>query len=259
MGKSRRRRQYDQPAGFWAQELGGAPYWFIAASLAVLVGIVGVVALNPQTPPTAASTPRPVPTFTHAARTPIPDVTIDLTVIGDSFTGGSSQDSGDGYRWRDLIAENGYTVHSLHEGGTGYVITRETGEGASNFVTRVESVAEGTQHLVFFGSVNDAVAGYDAVYSAATEAFGAAADRALDILVIGPASPVWPVASEMISARDAVRDAASDAGLDFIDPIEAGWFSENPDLIGPDGTHPNDAGHVYLAQMLTDVLDERHR
>jgi len=39
-------------------------------------------------------------------------------------------------------------------------------------------------------------------------------------------------------------------GAAFVDPIAEGWFVGRPDLIGADGVHPTDAGHLYMAERI---------
>ena len=54
--------------------------------------------------------------------------------------------------------------------------------------------------------------------------------------------------------RDILSGQANDAGATFIDPISEGWFVGRPDLIGPDGVHPNDAGHAYMAEKIAPLI-----
>jgi lysophospholipase L1-like esterase len=54
--------------------------------------------------------------------------------------------------------------------------------------------------------------------------------------------------------RDTLNSQADWAGATFIDPIREGWFVGRPDLIGPDGVHPNDAGHAYMAEKIAPLI-----
>lgn len=181
-----------------------------------------------------------------------------IAVIGDSFTTGSPMDSGPSALWPALLSDD-FTVTAYAWSGTGYAATWVSPDGPSNFVTRVEQMPdERIDNLVFFGSINDGLLGYDATLAAADEAFVNAQAKWPDatILVVGPASPIWPVPESYLEARDATRDAARAAGLTFVDPIDAGWFEGMPDLIGVDGIHPNDRGHAYLADQMRRVLEQ---
>lgn len=181
-----------------------------------------------------------------------------IAVIGDSFTTGSPMDSGPSALWPALLSDV-FTVTAYAWSGTGYAATWVSPDGPSNFVTRVEQMPdERIDNLVFFGSINDGLLGYDATLAAADEAFVNAQAKWPDatILVVGPASPIWPVPESYLEARDATQDAARAAGLTFVDPIDAGWFEGMPDLIGVDGIHPNDRGHAYLADQMRRVLEQ---
>ncbi|MCR2784967.1 SGNH/GDSL hydrolase family protein [Microbacterium sp. zg.B96] len=231
------------------------PLWGLVGVAALVIALGGWVAVNYQPPPSlATSAPRPYPTFDFGREA---DQLPAVAAIGDSFTGGSGMDSGEGARWPALLREE-FTITTYHEGGTGYARTRETPDGSSNFTTRVDALPVDTRNLVFFGSVNDSGAGYLAVRAAARTAFQAAQDRApgVRILVIGPASPAWPVTPDMYEARDGVRDAAVEMGLPFVDPIDSGWFSGHPEFIGEDGTHPNDLGHAFLSDRISAAFAE---
>ena len=181
-----------------------------------------------------------------------------IAVIGDSFTTGSPMDSGPPALWPALLSDD-FAVTAYAWSGTGYAATWVSPEGPSNFVTRVEQMPdEGIDSLVFFGSINDGLFGYDATREGADAAFVKARAKwpNATILVVGPASPIWPVPDSYLEARDATQDAARAGGLTFIDPIDAGWFDGMPDLIGVDGIHPNDQGHAYLADQMRGVLEQ---
>ncbi|MCJ1709216.1 SGNH/GDSL hydrolase family protein [Microbacterium sp. VKM Ac-2923] len=232
----------------------GSHVWKIAGVVvlaAVTLSFAGFALVQRQAPvsPTALYTPPP-------AGEVAPVEVTDVAVVGDSFTGGSGMDSGAPARWPANLS--GFSVTTYHEGGTGYAATLDSADGPSNFMTRVEQMpADGVDNLVFFGSINDGRLGYQATYDAAAATYAAAQIKWPDarILVIGPASPKWPVPAEFTTSRDAVRDAASSAGVAFFDPIDARWFEGSPELIGSDGTHPTDAGHAYLAQQMEAVLE----
>ena len=182
-----------------------------------------------------------------------------IAVIGDSYTTGSPVDSGPSALWPALLPADDFTVTAYAWSGTGYAATWATPDGPSNFVTRVEQMPDtGIDNLVFFGSINDGLFGYDDTRAGADAAFADAQAKWPDatILVVGPASPVWPVPESYLGARDATRDAAQAAGLTFVDPIDAGWFEDMPDLIGVDGIHPNDRGHAYLADRMRGVFEQ---
>ena len=74
------------------------------------------------------------------------------------------------------------------------------------------------------------------------------------LLVIGPpwTDPIRRWMSSMFATSSAVRPTTP--GATFVDPISEGWFVGRPDLIGPDGIHPNDAGHAYMAEKIAPLI-----
>ena len=233
--------------------------WAIAlvTVLAATVFVLSALALAPKSPP--APVAQHTGGFDFSTSSPEAPPKVSVSVVGDSYTGGSEMDSGDGHRWRDILNADGvYQVTSHHLGGTGYVWTRDVGDGPSNFVTRASEIEPDADVVMLFGSINDNAASYEEVRQAASEAFAAArsVNPNATYVVVGPASPEWPVPEGILNARDAVRDAAATEGLTFFDPIDDGWFETNPEYIGEDGTHPDDAGHAYLAENLKEILDQ---
>lgn len=241
-----------QPYGpWWKQSTGGVAHWLLMVIVgALVVGGCVVVANLPGRPPTASSTPAPVPTY-GSTSAPF----IDVTVVGDSYTAGSAMNQGDEW-WALVDSQNGIAVERYAVGGTGYASTREMDYGPSNFLTRLERMPNNVANLMFFGSINDGRLGYQATYDAAAATYTAAKAKWPEarLLAVGPASPTWPTPTAYTTSRDAVRDAAAASGVAFFDPIEARWFADAPELIGDDGIHPTDAGHEYLAARLGDVL-----
>jgi len=58
----------------------------------------------------------------------------------------------------------------------------------------------------------------------------------------------------VLALRDSLHDQARAMGAVFVDPLAEGWFVGRPDLIGPDGVHPTDAGHAYLAEKIAPLI-----
>jgi hypothetical protein len=110
--------------------------------------------------------------------------------------------------------------------------------------------------VVFFGSRNDE--GVDPMQMAgmAHDTFDLARRIAPSskLLVIGPPWPTADPPFDVLYVRDTLSGQAHNAGATFIDPISEGWFVGRPDLIGPDGVHPNDAGHAYMAEKIAPLI-----
>jgi len=69
--------------------------------------------------------------------------------------------------------------------------------------------------------------------------------------VIGPPWVNGNPPGYIVTDRDAVNAAAHAAGVGFVDPLAEGWFTgDAAAFIGPDGIHPTDQGHRYLADLI---------
>jgi len=110
--------------------------------------------------------------------------------------------------------------------------------------------------VVFFGSRNDQGVDPQLLAGKARDTFDLARVLAPSarFLVIGPPWPTADVPEPMLVIRDVLNAAARAAGAAFVDPIGDRWFVDRPDLIGPDGVHPNDAGHQYLADQIAPLI-----
>ena len=207
-----------------------------------------------------APVPPPVAMPTKVTPPPKPVVTHHILVIGDSLTEGSGEGGG-GYTgwparvWPSLTSSVGIVLPILSgEGGSGYV---HPGNSGSVFGERAASLASPEDELVvFFGSSNDSVASPSALASAARDTFAKtkAAAPAAKLLVIGPVALSPSPPAEIARIPGILRDEAQAVGAVFVDPIAEGWLATNPELIGSDGVHPNDAGHQYLAERIGPLI-----
>lgn len=177
-----------------------------------------------------------------------------LTVIGDSYSSGQPGIGGIGPRgWPAIVATRlGGDLQNWAVGGTGYV----NGAGGHTFPIRAQITSPESQTVIVFGSLNDQAFSPAAVGTAAAATYQRVRDRAPDarLLVIGPQYPNAQRPADLLAVRDAVRTAATNAGADFVDPLAEGWFDNRPDLIGSDGWHPTDLGHIYLADRISEHL-----
>jgi hypothetical protein len=142
--------------------------------------------------------------------------------------------------------------------GSGYVATGAYGK---TFLDAAKVLVNGdVSVVVVFGSRYDLYAAPDAVKRAATDTYAAIKEAAPEALlvVVGPTWPGDAPPPELLTRRDMVRDAAAEAGATFVDPIESGWFAEDPGrYMAADNVDPSDAGHerialnIYLAVLET--------
>lgn len=184
-----------------------------------------------------------------------------VAVYGDSYSAGWPTDPEVTRRkWLGVLSEDlGFDLQNEAIGATGYV--RYLGYSTFPHAATMHPPT-GADVVVVFGGYNDRLLEPGAVGDAATVTYGiirAAAPDA-ELLVIGlqwPYMEVIPtggVRSQVGPVREAIRTAALAAGATFVDPIAEGWFVDRPDLIGPDGVHPTDAGHRYLAEKIRPYL-----
>ena len=110
--------------------------------------------------------------------------------------------------------------------------------------------------VVFFGSRNDEPVDPQRFPGMAANTFQMARRSApgAKLLVIGPPWPTAAPPQAVLRIRDNLRDQAFAAGAVFVDPIAQGWFVGRPDLIGPDGVHPTDGGHAYMAVKIAPLI-----
>jgi hypothetical protein len=216
----------------------------VVISVAVVVGLVGH----------RPAPPRPYQTV--ARGTPIDHV----AVIGDSYTTGTDEGGQGSNAWTTrtwlTLARQGVQIapEVASEGRAGYVVRGDHGSVFEDLTNR--AVYPDDALVVFFGSRNDE--GVDPMQMAgmAHDTFDLARRIAPSskLLVIGPPWPTADPPFDVLYVRDTLSGQAHKAGATFIDPISEGWFVGRPDLIGPDGVHPNDAGHAYMAEKIAPLI-----
>jgi GDSL-like Lipase/Acylhydrolase family len=183
-----------------------------------------------------------------------------IAVIGDSYTTGTDE-GGLGPRswtaraWQTLAARGVRIAADVAaEGRAGYGVPGDHGSVFEDLTAR--AVKPDDVLLVFFGSRNDEPVDPGLLAERARSTFDLARRFAPSarFLVIGPPWPTADVPGPMMQIRDALNAEARAAGAAFVDPISDNWFVDRPDLIGPDGVHPNDAGHQYLADKIAPLI-----
>lgn len=182
-----------------------------------------------------------------------------VSIIGDSYSSGSEEDSGrESLWWNRLATELTFRTQVLAVGGSGYVAVSPEDKAAGTFLNRANEVAKNARAVLVFGSRNDEPpsAQPSEVGQAASAVIAEVRRRApgARIVMIGPPwtgdnPPNW-----LVSDRDAIRAEANQAGVEFLDPIAGKWFWDTHGLIGSDGIHPNDAGHAYMADRMRSVV-----
>jgi lysophospholipase L1-like esterase len=214
-------------------------------SVALLVGLL----LN-------APSARLTPYRALTADTPVSRIAL----IGDSYTngtaiGGQGPNAWPNRAWKTL-GNQGLPVAAdvAAEGRAGYGVRGDQGNMFGDLTARV--VKPDDALVVFYGSRNDQ--GVDPnvlsglIFNAFAQAHGVAPRARL--LVIGPPWPTADVPPAVLQIRDILAFQSMLAGATFVDPIAERWFVDRPDLIGRDGVHPTDAGHVYQADKIAPLI-----
>jgi lysophospholipase L1-like esterase len=183
-----------------------------------------------------------------------------VAVIGDSYTTGTDEGGLGPKSWTALawhtLAQRGVRIAPdvSAEGRAGYGVP---GDHGSIFVDLTGRAVKPEDALVvFFGSRNDQGEDPQLLAGKVRDAFDLARllSPSARLLVIGPPWPTADVPESILQIRDVINGAARAAGAAFVDPIGDRWFVDRPDLIGPDGVHPNDAGHQYLADKIAPLI-----
>lgn len=183
-----------------------------------------------------------------------------VAVIGDSYTSGF-EGTGRGAAnwteraWQSLAARGTYVRADVAaEGGAGYAVRGNGGGLFGDLTARV--VQPDDALVVFFGSRNDQDVEPGQLIRLVADTLGLARRTAPStrMLVIGPPWPTADVPGNVWRIRDILSTEARVVGAEFVDPLAEGWFVGRPELIGPDGVHPTDAGHAYLADKIVPLI-----
>jgi phospholipase/lecithinase/hemolysin len=155
-----------------------------------------------------------------------------------------------------LLAGRGLPIAAdvAAEGGAGYGTPGNHGNMFGALTPR--AVRPDDALVVFFGSRNDQPVDPQDLAAKSSAAFALARRTApmAKMLVIGPPWPTPDVPPVVLQIRDVLKAEARAAGATFFDPLTAGWFFDTPGLIGSDGVHPTDAGHMYLADRIAPLI-----
>ncbi|NKS79407.1 hypothetical protein GS539_29005 [Rhodococcus hoagii] len=208
----------------------------LAAIAVTLIAVVGGLAWQSgRTPVVAAEETVQRPSSFAPARTmPV------VSVIGDSISSGTQKNT---VKWPELVGRaRGWHMNSVASGGAGYV---NGADKQRDFAAEVAAaVGARPDMIVVAGGRNDRNADPAAAGAAATNLYTALRQQAsgAQIVVVGP---IWSAATapaSMYAVNDAIRAAASAAGIQFIDALNENWLG-NPRLIQEDNTHPTDEGN----------------
>jgi GDSL-like lipase/acylhydrolase family protein len=185
---------------------------------------------------------------------------VRIAVVGDSYTngtaiGGQGPNAWPVRAWKTLDRQGLNVVADVAaEGRAGYGVRGDQGNLFGDLTAR--AVKPDDALVVFYGSRNDQGVDPNALNSEVSGALSLAHGIApgAKLLVIGPPWPTADVPPAVLQIRDILSFQSLLAGAAFVDPIAAGWFVDRPDLIGRDGVHPTNAGHVYMADKIAPLI-----
>lgn len=226
---------------------------FAVSLLAVIVGVVAATGYLARDHDSAR----------HYPTVPLSSSPNRVAVIGDSYTAGY-EDTGRGAAnwteraWQTLSSRGVHVSADIAaEGGAGYAVRGNHGSLFGDLTARV--VQPDDALVVFFGSRNDQDVEPGELTRTVADTLGLArrTTPSARILVIGPAWPTADVPGNVWRIRDILSAESRVIGADFVDPLAERWFVGRPDLIGPDGVHPSDAGHAYMAEKIVPLIAGR--
>lgn len=179
-----------------------------------------------------------------------------VVVVGDAFTTSSVQGAVAPSAWPPLLQErlDDASVEVSAADGAGYATPNVLGRTIGNLAA--DAPTEGADVVVVFAGRADGAGIADQVSIGASEVFAQIRAEAPEaaLVVIGPAWPAAEVPAGVRNNRGVIQQAAVAAGATFVDPLEAGWFVDQPDLIAADGIHPTEQGQQYLADLIEPVV-----
>ena len=166
--------------------------------------------------------------------------------IGDSYTGGSPMDSGT--RWPAMISQdNAYFERALGVGLSGYV---QRGTDGTTYLDRINtSLLQDADMVVISGGLNDVRRTPEPqIAPAVHETFARVRELAPEVPVV-VLSVLAPAPDPKINRMNAVLKAeAQGINAVFLDVTNV--LIGAPGSIGSDKTHPTDAGHRLLADVV---------
>lgn len=225
-----------------------APWWAVVLSGlagALIVTLVMTLTRAGQVNAHATAATRPAPPTTPPAHS--------VTFIGDSWTEGFGATELRGYAV--LTAEQlGWKYENLGVGGSGYSVP---GRG-STFGERVDrAVATHPDVIVVQGSLNERTSTVQALTAAAEQTLTrlrAEADPHTRILVMGASYTPGTPNTTIDWINGAIRGAAAQADLQFVDPAAEDWTDPHDPALWSDVNHLDDAGCQVVADHLKPLL-----
>ncbi len=171
-----------------------------------------------------------------------------IAVIGDDFSAGNMNR----VVWPTLMARRtGWAVSNLALPDTGY---RADGNGGQAFTYQVDrALAAQPDVILMVGGLKDtSFPDMREVGDGAINAMQKVVLGAGRTLVIGPTWYETPVPSEVTNVSNAIRGAATAAGVPYLGALDPPWLT--PRLMRSDLAYPSDEGQSLLADRIADQV-----
>lgn len=201
---------------------------------------------------TGASTP-------PAATSQAPEPVRHVVVVGDSLSTGLGTSAKDA--WPSLINDSplaksmNVEISNESQNSSGFL---SVGSKNSTFTTQTEEgVTPDTSMVLFFGSENDRGQDLQKLESAVVKTLAIAKQKASNVklVMVGPPAYISTPEPNRLAVRDALKSAARNAAVEFVDPIAEGWIFNDVDrLVGPDGVHPSVEGQQDLQEKMGGLI-----
>jgi lysophospholipase L1-like esterase len=190
---------------------------------------------------------------------------LTVAFLGDSITSGFG-DIDYTTIWPEIVSdEYGWRLEQFSVAGTGYLAP----DTATSFGSRVRTiVAARPDVVVIAGGTNDVMYPVNEVTDAAADVLDTLAEELPDTqivllsaffqpaLISGTLPDGRDVADIVDEQTDALQNLAEERGIRFIDTRPLFEERDVDGLILPDGVHPNNAGHEFIAEYLGPLVAE---
>jgi len=232
----------------------------IALSIVAPLTMVLVAYTLLHTPTVPVADALPMPTVSASAQpTPTPPASTTtaprpvVAFLGDSYAAGAGA-SAPANGWADRVSlQQGWVEKNLSRNLTSYSTAGEP--GGTSYQSRLGAlVATGAQIVVVSGGRNDVGVGATQ-FRADVRATLAGIHAGLPKATIVVVSPIWgndPAPARLIAVGTIVQAEAARAGATYLDIGEP--LAGQATMVGPDGSHPNDAGHAAIAAAVEKAL-----
>ncbi|MBJ7289896.1 MAG: SGNH/GDSL hydrolase family protein [Williamsia sp.] len=225
-----------------------------AVLLAAVSLIVATLLLDNQTSDQSDAAEMPSATLPSVNMDPV------YAFLGDSYTAGAKAGGLSKSFPRDVCRAKTARCVINGQDGTGFISTGNTLDGVSAYGDRILKLSDRGNGdkpslIVVQGGLSDP--GTAAVRTAASRVFAAlkTAYPNARVLVVGPVQPRAFDPAVVTANRIAMRAAAADAGLRFLDPIGERWIQDRA-MFDADGKHLTASGYQVFADQIVLAINQ---